>query len=135
MRAAEVGFVTARGYRAAKSRPASARTLSDQLIGGEIVRLHAENYGVYGVRKMHRLLGRQGWEIGRDQTGRLMRSLDLPDDLYSVTGDFRIGDIRHACADIRNAGRLLGFAPKVSNEDGVGQLARWAAEQYRVGAL
>ena len=60
MRAAEVGFVTARGYRAAKSRPASARTLSDQLIGGEIVRLHAENYGVYGVRKMHRLLGRQG---------------------------------------------------------------------------
>ncbi|WP_409157681.1 IS3 family transposase [Lacisediminihabitans sp. H27-G8] len=77
MRAAEVGFVSARGYRAAKCRPASARTLSDQLIGGEISRLHAENYGVYGVRKMHRLLGRQGWSIGRDQTGRLMRSLGL----------------------------------------------------------
>ena len=77
MRAAEMGFLTARGYRAAKSRPASARTLSDQLIGGEIVRLHAENSGVYGVRKMHRLLRRQGWEIGRDQTGRIMRSLGL----------------------------------------------------------
>ncbi|TQO19834.1 transposase InsO family protein [Rhodoglobus vestalii] len=77
MRAAEVGFVTARGYRAAKSRPASARTLSDQVVGGEIVRLHAENYGVYGVRKMHRLLKRQGWEIGRDQTGRLMRAQGL----------------------------------------------------------
>jgi putative transposase len=60
MRAAEVGFVTARGYRATKSRPASARTLSDQLLSGEIVRLHAENYDVYGVRKMHRLLKRQG---------------------------------------------------------------------------
>ena len=58
MRAAEVGFVTSRSYRAGKSRPASARTLSDQLIGGEITRLHAENYGVYGVRQMHRLLGR-----------------------------------------------------------------------------
>ena len=77
MRAAEVGFLTSRGYRAAKSRPASARTLSDQLIGAEVARLHAENYGVYGVRKMHRLLKRQGWTIGRDQTGRLMRSQGL----------------------------------------------------------
>ena len=77
MRAAEVGFLTSRGYRAAKSRPASARTLSDQLIGAGVARLHAENYGVYGVRKMHRLLKRQGWEIGRDQTGRIMRSLGL----------------------------------------------------------
>lgn len=33
MRAAEVGFITARGYRAAKTRPASARALSDQLLG------------------------------------------------------------------------------------------------------
>lgn len=39
----------------------------------EIVRLHGENYAVYGVRKMHALMRRQGWEIGRDQTGRLMR--------------------------------------------------------------
>ena len=58
MRGAEVGFVTARGYRAGNSRPAAASSPSDQLIGAEIVRLHAENYGVYGVRKMHRLLKR-----------------------------------------------------------------------------
>ncbi|WP_344784332.1 IS3 family transposase [Microbacterium kribbense] len=51
----------------------SARMLHDQLLVPEIVRLHAENYGVYGVRKMHALMRRQGWEIGRDQTGRLMR--------------------------------------------------------------
>lgn len=38
------------------------------------MRLHAENYGVYGVRKMHALMRRQGWLIGRDQTGRIMRS-------------------------------------------------------------
>ncbi len=67
------GFLTSRGYRAAKTRPASARQLRDELLVGEIVRLHRDNYGVYGVRKMHALLRRQGWRVGRDQTARLMR--------------------------------------------------------------
>ena len=58
--AAECGFLTARGYRAARARPPSARALSDELLGAEITRLHAENYGVYGVRKMHALMRRQG---------------------------------------------------------------------------
>jgi len=75
--AAECGFLTARGYRAAKTRPLSARALSDELLGGEITRLHKENYGVYGVRKMHALMRREGWVMGRDQTGRIMRSLGL----------------------------------------------------------
>jgi len=73
MRQAEVGFLTARGYRAAVTRPASARTLRDELLLPELVRLHAENYGVYGRRKMHDLLGRQGWDVGRDQVERLMK--------------------------------------------------------------
>lgn len=38
-----------------------------------MVRLYAENYGVYGVREMHALMGRHGWVLGRDQTGRIMR--------------------------------------------------------------
>ncbi|WP_449528529.1 IS3 family transposase [Galactobacter valiniphilus] len=66
------GFLTSRGYRAAKARPASARQLKDELLVPETVRLHEENYGVYGVRKMHALLLRQGWGVGRDQTARLM---------------------------------------------------------------
>lgn len=73
LRAAVRGFLTSRGYRAAKTRPASVRQLRDELLVPEIQRLHAENYGVYGVRKMHALLQREGWEIGRDQTARLMR--------------------------------------------------------------
>lgn len=71
--ATECGFITARGYRAAKTRPPSARRLSDELLGAEMVRLHEENYGVYGVRKMHALMRRQGWQVGRDQTARLMK--------------------------------------------------------------
>jgi putative transposase len=77
LRAAVRGFITSRGYRAAKTRAPSARRLRDELLKPEVARLHAENYGVYGVRKMHALLKRQGWDIGRDQTARLMRELDL----------------------------------------------------------
>ncbi|MBN9225469.1 MULTISPECIES: IS3 family transposase [unclassified Microbacterium] len=73
LRPAVQGFLTSRGYRAAVGRAPSARQLKDELLVPEVARLHAENYGVYGRRKMHALLRRQGWEIGRDQTERLMR--------------------------------------------------------------
>lgn len=73
LRAAVRGFLTSRGYRAAKKRRASARQLRDELLVSEVRRLHAKHYSVYGRRKMHALLKREGWEIGRDQTERLMR--------------------------------------------------------------
>jgi transposase InsO family protein len=73
LRPAVQGFLTSRGYRAAVGRAPSARQLRDDLLVPEIARLHAENYGVYGRRKMHALMRRQGWDIGRDQTERLMR--------------------------------------------------------------
>ena len=68
------GFVTCRGYRAAKSRPMSDRAIRDQVLGDEIERLHAENFGVYGVRKMYYLMRRQGWLVGRDQVARVMKT-------------------------------------------------------------
>jgi putative transposase len=71
------GFLTVRGYRAARTRPRSARAIRDDVLGAEIARLHAETYGVYGVRKMHALMRRQGWLVGRDQTGRIMRTFGL----------------------------------------------------------
>jgi transposase InsO family protein len=67
------GFITSRGYRAAKSRPRSARSLSDELIGEVIGRVHAANYSVYGIRKMHAALAREGWLVGRDRVGRIMK--------------------------------------------------------------
>jgi putative transposase len=38
----------------------SARQLRDDLLVPEVARLHAENYGVYGRRRMHALMRRQG---------------------------------------------------------------------------
>ena len=67
------GFLSSRGYYAAKKRPPSARWVRDEILIEEIKEIHAANYGVYGVRKMHKAMRRAGWDIGRDQTARLMR--------------------------------------------------------------
>ena len=69
----EGGFITSRGYRAAKSRPASARSVRDRILARELATIHAHNFGVYGIRKMWHAARRAGWDIGRDQVARIMR--------------------------------------------------------------
>jgi len=64
-------------YYAAKTRPPSPRAVRDRQLQPRIAAIHAANYGVYGVRKMHAALRREGIAVGRDQTGRLMRTLGL----------------------------------------------------------
>ena len=65
MRETECGFITSRAYRAAKTRPASARALRDRSLIPEIERVHEQNYGVYGARKMWHAMRRAGWDLGR----------------------------------------------------------------------
>lgn len=57
----EDGFITSRGYRAAKKRILAARTLKDQLLVPELVKIYQQNYSVYGVRKMWHAMNRAGW--------------------------------------------------------------------------
>jgi len=64
-------------YYAAKTRGPSARAVADGKLKELIGRVHADNYGVYGVRKTHAALRRGGVQIGRDHTARLMRELGL----------------------------------------------------------
>ena len=73
LRAAVSGFITSRGYRYAKSRPPSARALSDSVLIPEIIAVHKDNFSVYGVRKMQAAMRNAGWVIGREQTARLMK--------------------------------------------------------------
>ena len=75
--ATECGFITSRGYRTPTTRPTSARALQDEVLLPEIRRIHAENYSVYGMRKMHHAVRRAGWDVGRDQVARLMRAAGL----------------------------------------------------------
>ncbi|CAM4013581.1 dTDP-L-rhamnose 4-epimerase [Pseudomonas reidholzensis] len=46
-----------------------------------------------------------------------------------VTGQFRIGDIRHNYADISRLQSLLGVTPKVSLADGLQRFAAWVSSQ------
>ncbi len=64
-------------YYAAKTRPPSPRAVRDEVLGADIVRIHAEHFSVYGVRKAWRVLRREGVAVGRDRVGRLMRALGL----------------------------------------------------------
>jgi putative transposase len=64
-------------YYAAASRPPSARSLRDAHLTEEIRRIHTENYGVYGVRKIHAALLREGVTVARCTVERLMRDAGL----------------------------------------------------------
>lgn len=46
-----------------------------------------------------------------------------------VTGQFRVGDIRHCYADLTRARELIGFRPNVSLADGLKRFCAWAAGQ------
>ena len=46
--------------------------------------------------------------------------------MVEVTGQFRVGDIRHNVADLTKVSRALGFAPTVRFEDGLSRFVRWA---------
>ena len=64
-------------YYDAASRAPSARARRDELLKAAITRVHAENYGVYGARKVWLALNREGTEVARCTDARLMRELGL----------------------------------------------------------
>jgi putative transposase len=64
-------------YYAASHRPASARAVRDTKLKGEIARVHAEHFGVYGARKVWRQRHREEITVARCTVERLMRQLGL----------------------------------------------------------
>lgn len=52
--------------------------------------------------------------------------IDVP---ITVSGNYRLGDIRHNYADISKARKLLGFEPKWSFEKGIEQFCKWVDTQ------
>lgn len=49
-----------------------------------------------------------------------------------ILNQFRSGDIRHCYADVSKARRLLGFAPRLSLQEGLGDLLAWVERQKAV---
>ena len=47
----------------------------------------------------------------------------------TITGNYRLGDIRHNYADLTKIEKKLGFKPKVSFEDGIKRFTAWVENQ------
>jgi dTDP-L-rhamnose 4-epimerase len=56
---------------------------------------------------------------------RLMESAVEP----QVTGEYRIGDIRHNCADVSRLENVSGFRPTIALEVGLERFVRWVEAQ------
>jgi putative transposase len=64
-------------YYDAIRRPPSARAVRDGQLKAHIARVHTDNYGVYGARKVWLALNREGIAVARCTVERLMRELGL----------------------------------------------------------
>ena len=64
-------------YYAHRSRPPSARAVRDGELVPLIVKSHTDNLGVYGARKIHAELNRQGTVVARCTVERLMKAEGL----------------------------------------------------------
>ncbi len=73
-------------YHAAKTRRPSARTVRDEQLKAEIIRVWNDNFEVYGVRKMWKELTRQGIDAARCTIARLLSRLGLTG---AVRGDHK----------------------------------------------
>jgi dTDP-L-rhamnose 4-epimerase len=61
---------------------------------------------------------------------KLMAELDCENRTLKITGDFRVGDIRHACADIGLAKEILGWEPRTNIDLGLKKLADWVKTEF-----
>src|SRR5690606_38565469 len=55
----------------------SVRSQRGEVLKPEVMRAFAENFGVYGVRKVWRQMQREGFDVARCTVQRLMRELGL----------------------------------------------------------
>ena len=47
----------------------------------------------------------------------------------TVTGNYRLGDIRHNFADLKKISSMLGFKPKFTFHDGIKYFTQWVNSQ------
>ena len=79
-------------YYAAKARPPSARSVRDAELVEDIRVAHRANLGVYGARKIHAELNREGVRVARCTVERLMRAEGLRGIPREKTRRTTIGD-------------------------------------------
>jgi dTDP-L-rhamnose 4-epimerase len=65
----------------------------------------------------------------REVAAAMARVLGKESIAPEITGEYRVGDIRHCFADIGKARQKLGYAPQVAFEQGLDELATWLRTQ------
>ncbi len=89
-------------YWVARKRPPSARSVRDEELKGEILRVWGDNLEVYGADKVWTQLNREGIRVARCTVERLMRELGLSgarrSRAYKVTT--RFDERQHRPADL-----------------------------------
>ena len=71
-----------------------------------------------------------GQDVSINEVGRALAvAMGAPHLTPDVTGQARVGDIRHCFADIGLARSVLGFTPRRSFDDSLGELADWVQQQ------
>ena len=109
-------------YWSAKRRPPSQRSRRDAAMMPILLALWQANYCVYGARKLWVAARRAGHDIGRDQTARLMRRLD-------IRGVKRTKKVRTTTADPK-AGRPPDLVERDFTADAPNRL--WVADLTHV---
>jgi putative transposase len=74
------------------NREPSRRQSRDEALKAEIARVHADNYGVYGARKVWLALNREGIAVARCTVERLMAELGLSGATRGKTRKTTIAD-------------------------------------------
>jgi putative transposase len=69
----QVLCVSRSGYYAWRSRPASSRAVADNELVVEIKAAHDAGRGNYGSPRVHRVLRKNGWHVGKKRVARLMQ--------------------------------------------------------------
>ena len=69
--------VSRSGYYAWRSRPASARSVADDVLTTQIRTAFEDNRHVYGAPRIHAELTEAGVKVGRKRVTRLMRAADI----------------------------------------------------------
>lgn len=60
---------------------------------------------------------------------RMAQTLGVEHIAPTITGKYRVGDIRHCFADITLARQVLGYEPRISLENGLAELSEWLEGQ------
>ncbi|MBI4787180.1 MAG: SDR family NAD(P)-dependent oxidoreductase [Chloroflexi bacterium] len=65
----------------------------------------------------------------REIAVRMAKVLDKEHIAPEITGNYRVGDIRHCFADITQAREILGYEPQVTLDEGLVELGAWLEGQ------